>query len=78
MPEAEVSTNEFYEAFNQSLGTEGAKKVVQEAILESGLTLQTSYTIPEALRICDTLRKKPGFIRIVGSCLSARFVLKTV
>jgi hypothetical protein len=78
MPEAEVSTNEFYEAFNQSLGTEGAKKIVQEAILEAGLTLQASYPISEALMICDTLRKKPGFIRIVGSCLSARFTLKKV
>jgi hypothetical protein len=78
MPDAEVNANEFYDAFTQSLGTEGAKKVVQEAILESGLSVRNTYPIPEALKICDTLRKKPGFIRIIGSCLSARFTLKKV
>ena len=62
--EAEVETNEFYEAFNQSLGVDGARKVINEAVLESGLAVRSDIPWHKAfMRICDVLRRKNGLYK---------------
>jgi hypothetical protein len=72
-PKIEVSISEFRQAFSDSLGIEGAEKLVADAIKDAGLQIANSYSVAEALKICEVLKTRTGFIRIVAGYLSARY-----
>jgi len=76
MAENKISLEELYNTYTQGLGLEGAKKIIREAIVESGLKVEEEYTKEEALKICEALKKKGGFIKIIANLFSARLKLR--
>ena len=69
-----VAVNELYDAYRDSLGVEAAEKLVNDAIVECGLKKQPAYPVEDILKICDVLKSKPGFIRIVAGFLRGRYL----
>lgn len=68
-----IPIKEFYDAFTESLGVEGAQKLVKESIIESGLPIINNYPLPDALKICETLKNRPGMVKIIAGFLAQRF-----
>ncbi|HEY9789239.1 MAG TPA: hypothetical protein V6D22_02490 [Candidatus Obscuribacterales bacterium] len=77
-PGSDINIKEFYEAYSESLGLEGARKIVDQAVIDSGLPKQVNYTPADAIRICDTLKKSTGYVAIIAGFLGARFALRKV
>lgn len=67
-----ITIETFYNAYSQSLGIEGAQKLIKDVIIEADLDLKDEYIRDEALQICDFLKKKSGFIKIISITLSSR------
>lgn len=68
----------FHEAYSQSLGVEGAQKLISEAIREAKLNVREEYSREDALIICDFLKKKSGYIKIIAITLSSRIRLSQI
>lgn len=77
MAEIKIPRSYFLTAYNQSLGIEGALKLIKDVIAEAGLTEREEYSKEEALKICEMLSKRPGFVKIIACSLSARIYLQS-
>ena len=64
----------FIEAYQESLGAEGAQKVVADALREAGLVGRKTVSSEEAQDILTILKSKDGFVRFVATCLSLRMI----
>jgi len=73
--EVKIGIKEFYDALD-SIGTEEARKMAKDVIKESNLPVKDSYSIDEAIKICTTMKKKEGFVRVAGCLLVARFAFR--
>lgn len=71
-----VDIKEFHNAYIQSLGIEGAQKLIKETVSEVGLSVKKEYTKEEALKICEALKNKHGLVSIIAGLLSARMMLR--
>ncbi len=70
-----ILLEKFYSAYTQSLGIEGSRKVVNESLAEAGLEVKKEYSREEALKLCEVLKSKPGFVGIIAGFLTARVIL---
>jgi len=70
-----VLLERFYNAYSQSLGIEGSQKVVNEAVAEAGLEIKKEYSREEALKLCEVLKSKSGFVKIIAGFLMARLII---
>jgi hypothetical protein len=59
----------------QSLGMEGATKVVNDACFAAGVASKENFANEEVLKICDVLKSKQGFIKIVAMTISTQIKL---
>ncbi len=71
-----INLNEFYDPLKECLGVEGAQKVIREAIQKAGLQLHAEYSKEDALKICDALKTKQGFVQFLAINLRARFAVR--
>ena len=76
MAEERISAEELYEQFYQAFGMEGARKLINEAITEAGLLPKKDYAKEEALKICEVLKKKSGFVKTIANLYSVRLRLR--
>ncbi|MFH1339536.1 MAG: hypothetical protein ABIH40_06815 [Candidatus Omnitrophota bacterium] len=75
MPGDKIKIEDFYELYIQTMGDEGARKIIKEAIAEAGLASKKEFSKEEALKICEVLKKKSGFIKTLANLFSARIRL---
>lgn len=71
-----IKLEDFQDLYIQTAGVDGAEKIIKQAIAEAGLPEKKEYTKEEALKICEVLKKKSGFIKIVANLFSARIRLR--
>lgn len=76
MPKTQIERLLFIQAYRDSLGVEGAEKLIQDAIQSVGIPNRTFFDKEEALRICEALTKKPGFVGIIAKLLIARITIR--
>ena len=76
MNDALITREEFVKAYTQGIGIDGAQKLISETIRSIGLTEKQDYTKDEAIRICEALKQKDGFIKILACSLLARIYIK--
>jgi hypothetical protein len=55
---AEMNIDFLFNSFAQTLGKEGAQKLVNEAVLAVGLSQKALYTKEEIIKICEGLKKE--------------------
>jgi hypothetical protein len=70
-----IKIEDFQDLYIQTTGEEGARRIIKQAIAEAGLPEKKEYTKEEALKICEALKKKSGFIKTVANLFSARIRL---
>ena len=71
-----ISREEFVKAYTQGIGTEGAQKLISETVKTAGLADKQEYTKDEAIQICEALKQKDGFVKILACSLLARIYIK--
>ena len=71
-----IPINDLYNLYIPNLGVEGAETVVNESIVASGLNMKKEYTVEEALKICEILKGKGGFIKIIARLFTVRVKVK--
>ena len=71
-----IRWEEFFNAYKECLGVDGAEELLKNAATKAGLKQKTLYSKEEALIICDTLRLHGGFVKIIAEILKARFILR--
>lgn len=76
MENERVSLDDFYNAFVSTLGVEGTWNVIKEGIKSAGLEEEKEYSPEDALKICEMLKTKGGFVRIVANLFSMQLRLK--
>ncbi|MFA5259751.1 MAG: hypothetical protein WC450_00825 [Candidatus Omnitrophota bacterium] len=76
MTEVVILKDEFVKAYAQGIGIEGAEKLIRETSQAIGLSDKQEYTKNEAIQICEALKKKDGFIKILACSLLARIYIK--
>ena len=76
MVETSIPIQELIDAYTQSLGIEGAQKLIQDAIKEAGLPTKSAFSKEEAIKICEVLKTKKGFVGIIALALASRIHLK--
>ncbi len=70
MEQSRVLISTFEYAYSQSLGIEGARKVIEKAVNKAGLTYKDVLSHDEALKIYEQLKNEEGFIRSIAACLT--------
>lgn len=76
MTEVMVPKEEFIKAYAQGIRVEGAAKLIKEISQAIGLPDKNEYTKNEAIQICEALKNKDGFIKILACSLLARIYIK--
>lgn len=72
-----ISVQEIIQAYRESLGQEGAYKLIHEALIKLNLQHLQQLDKEEMLKLCDQLKEKGGFVAILADLLLARFNLRT-
>lgn len=67
---AELSVRDLIERLSPSVGIEAAEKFVYEAVDEVNLPRKTLYTKEEFQKICEALKKRGGYIKIIATIAS--------
>jgi hypothetical protein len=75
---SDINIKEFYDAYAESLGLEGARKIVDQAVIDCGLPKQQAFSPADAIKICEMLKKNEGYVAIIAGFLGARFALRKV
>lgn len=76
MSDIRISVEKFLKAYNQSLGVEGARNLMKEVITQAGLPQRKEYSKEEAIKLCEFLKKKPGFVRIIAFALAGQILIE--
>jgi hypothetical protein len=71
-----IFIHEFINGYKDSLGMDGAKQLMLEVIAQTGMPYKNDYTKEEALKICYELKKKEGFVGIIGGIFLSRIILR--
>lgn len=71
-----IAHEEFFSSFKDSLGIEGTHTLMAQMLMQTNIPKQEFYSIEEALRICDAMKTKGGFISIIAGILASRFLLR--
>lgn len=72
----QISYQEFFESYKDSLGVAGADELLKKAITEANLFKKEYYSKEEALKICNVLRQYGGFVCIIAGILASRFIIR--
>ncbi len=75
MDEKKVTFKELLNPYTQNLGAEGAEKIIKEAVAEAMIILKDEFTKQEVLKICEVLKKRGGYIKIIANLFAARLIL---
>ena len=67
---AQIYIQTLIDLLKESIGIEAAEKIVYEAVKEAGLSIKTGYTDEEFTKICDILKNRGGFIKIIATVVS--------
>jgi len=73
MDQSQVLISTFEYAYRQSLGVEGARKVIERAVQRAGLSCKEVLSREEALQIHEQLKNEEGLITSVAMCLTTLF-----
>ena len=71
-----ISTIEFIESYKESIGEEGAKELIKDAVRKAGLIHQKDYTKEEAIKILNVLQEEEGFVGILAGILLPRIIIR--
>lgn len=72
-----ISRQELINAYQESLGVEGAERLIAQTLQKAKFAVdKKEFSKTEALKICRELKQYPGFIGIIGSILNSRIVIK--
>jgi hypothetical protein len=71
-----INLNEFYDPLKECLGVEGAQKIIRDAVQQAGLQMHAEYSKEDALKICEALKTKQGFVQFLAINLRARFAVR--
>ncbi|GEM_PF-2883159 len=66
MSEEKVRRRKLIEHYGQSVGSASAENLISEAVNNVGLDHKLEYTADEILKICNFLKKKEGYIKILS------------
>lgn len=72
----QISYQEFFDSYKDSLGVDGASELLRKAIVQAELYQRDYYTKEEALKICSVLRQYGGFVSIIAGILASRFIIR--
>jgi len=67
---AQIYIQTLIDLLKESMGIEAAEKIIYEAVKEAGLPIKTEYMDEEFTKICDILKKRGGFIKIIATVVS--------
>ncbi|MFH1289021.1 MAG: hypothetical protein ABII25_10060 [bacterium] len=70
-----IPIEKFYNSYVQTLGIEGSRKLVDDAVVQAGLFVKKEYRKEEALKVCEVLKQKKGFIKIIAGFMAGRAIL---
>ena len=73
-----IPVNDFYNALNEHVGVEASQEIIQQALSKANLPIKDSYPLEDALRVCDVLKTNTGIVRVIGTHLRARFLLRKI
>lgn len=76
MSKTQIERLLFIQAYKDSLGVEGAEKLIQDTTQSIGVPNRTFFDKQEALQICEALAKKQGFVGIIAKLLIARITIR--
>lgn len=76
MNQSSISIQEFIDSYKESLGVEGAEKLIKQTTAKLGFSEHKECTKEEALKICRELKKHPGFVGIIGGILHSRIIIR--
>lgn len=76
MNQNKIGLQEFIDSYKESLGIEGAQKLVLQVIQKVELAEKSEFTKAEALKICRGLKQYSGFIGIIGGILHSRIMIR--
>lgn len=68
----------FVDALKQTIGIEMAQQTVDRAVIEAGLAGKTAFDKDEALRICEILMSKGGYVTTIANILSTRIIVSSI
>lgn len=67
-----ITALQIIDGFSQSLGLEGAKKLLAEVTTEAGFPNKAVLTKEEAMKVCTLLKAKQGLTKILGMTLATQ------
>lgn len=71
-----ISVYELIDSYKESLGEEGAKELIKEAVRKASLFFKKEYTKEETIKILNILQEEEGFIGILASILVPRIIVR--
>ena len=71
-----IDIEELENCYKVSLGDDGARALINKAILIANLPRKHFYSKEEALKICNALQCQPGFVAIVGGIVASRIIVR--
>lgn len=76
MQEALIPALFFVDAYRQSLGDEGAERLVKKIAHQMPFGYKKEFSLSQALFLCEELKREPGFVGMIGEILYARILIK--
>jgi len=69
-----IQTDVIVDAYRKSMGDEGAKHLISEAVVEVGLRPAESYSSADTKAILEHLKGKGGLTMVVASGIAVRLL----
>ncbi len=76
MTNVEITYQEIFDSFQESLGVDGAHELLRKALLQAHLPYKNSYSKEEAVKICYCLKQQRGFVSIVACIIASKFMIR--
>ncbi len=73
-----IPIQEIIDSFSESLGEEGARTLVKEAVKSCGFLTQADFTKEQTILILNHLQEKEGFVGILAGILIPRIIIRNV
>lgn len=74
--DSKIDIKEFIDVYRDSIGMDGAEKLMKQVMSKMNLGAKTEFSKSEALKICQELKKYPGFVGIIGNILNSRMIIR--
>lgn len=66
---------DFVNAYKESFGQEGAENLIKNTLSKIKILERADYSKEEALKICDALKERGGFVGIMAGILRSKISL---